>query len=221
MVHELMKKKGCSGPVYKRAYLLLLLIIVIAVLFLLLSAQPKNPIVKSETNTSLNVTDIVSVFNPVGYEFFDKGGYSIFGDVIENKFQNSATGNIQGYETTVRVSDISVSSTIVGFIFNSTTAAQEVFNNDSKIYSFFEYESNTSVSAPNTEMVDGVEIKFYNITTSFPMFTNPNNTVSYGKALTCGSSFYYRNVLFVGNVGTNVCSNAMIYLITLLNETYG
>jgi len=183
-------------------------IVVIIAILLNENLQPYS----KGTESLLNITNINSIFNIVGYKYFDVYGYLIVGNVSYSKFPNYASGKIYGFNSIDVVGDVSLGESITAFIFNNYELPNSEFNNNSMLESFYDYENPvTNISVTTINYNKSIILKKFAITTDLA-----NGTIKYK---TYGISFVYKNSLFMcSSSNESFCLSPSEYLIKLFNE---
>ncbi|MEM0201860.1 MAG: hypothetical protein QXR73_01650 [Candidatus Micrarchaeaceae archaeon] len=143
----------------------------------------------------INVTDVVSIYNNAGYLFFGRNGYIITANYTPTKFPLiSGLAVFNGLETTVDVGPLSLSSSVIALIFNSSVTSSKYASDSSAASEYFSYEmQNPNVSAYVNTYMHGVIVHFYNISTVLETSQSTVLTIH-----NTGVVFSYDNVLFMG-----------------------
>ncbi len=205
--------KKCAMPRLIISLLFILIVVVVALLYFVYLSPSHAPRIKT-----VGVTGIVSVFNNVGYKFFSQHGYMIAANYTPTKFPTAGIEVFSGFQTTALVGTLSLSSDVYALIFNNSAMPAEEASNQSMAYEYFGYEiQNPSIRQTNNQSIDGIIVRFYNITTS--LLQSANATIYLNNS---GSVFAFHNVLVFGIFKNQTQAvNVNQYLVDQVVQSYG
>lgn len=168
------------------------------------------------TQGMLNVTNVASVFNLVGYSYFNNLGYIVMGDVKRGNIPNSGTGKLYGFSSIDVVGDSSLGGTMTAFIFSDSALPSAEFQNGSIISSVYTFESNSTIQPLQNETYKGVTIRLYRTITTLASYNYSNpNPITYSEY---GTVFVFKNALFFCyDSSPELCNATSEYLINLLS----